>query len=203
MLRLYSNRHSTNARKVRFLLAELGTEYELVEVGLGPDREDDFARLHPHGTIPVLVDGELELYESNTILRYLALREGRSDVYPDDPAGRALIDQAMDALSLSVRPALWEVELATIYARSPSHRGGDDGANADEAALAAARPALDAALDGFERFLAPLGGFSIADCAIAGRFAAAPKLPIDLGRWPLLTGRLEAAFARPSWAASE
>jgi glutathione S-transferase len=202
MLRLYSNRHSTNARKVRFLLAELQLEHDLVEVGLGPERPAWYAELHPYGTIPALVDGELVLYESNAMLRYLAQRESRDDVYPDSVAERALIDQAMDALSLSVRPALWDVELATIYARMPSHGGGDDGSNADPEALRAALPALEDGLDGYERFLAPLGAFSIADCALAGRFATVPKLPLELARWPLLSARLEAAFARPGWAAS-
>jgi len=133
-LTLYSSRFSTNAKKVRFLLAELGLEHELVEVGRGPLRPADYAALHP-------------------------------------------------------------------YARVPSHLGGDDGSHADEAALAAAMPALADALDGFERFLAPLDGFTIADCAIAGRLSTVPKLPVDLEPWPILAGRLTAAFARPAFSA--
>jgi glutathione S-transferase len=202
MLRLYSNRYSTNARKVRYLLAELGLEHDLVEVGTGPERPDWYAELHPYGTIPALVDGDLVLYESNTMLRYLAQRESREDLYPASPSERALIDQAMDALSLSVRPALWDFELATTYVRVPPHRGGEDASSADPEAVRAVLPALEEALGGFERFLAPLGHFSIADCAVAGRFATAPKLPLDLARWPLLSGRLAAAFARTGWAAS-
>jgi glutathione S-transferase len=202
MLTLYWNRYSTNARKVRFLLAELGTRHDLVEVGTGPERPAWYAELHPYGTIPALADGDLTLYESNAMLRYLALRERRGDLYPDPPAERAVIDQAMDALSLSVRPALWDVELATIYVRVPPHLGGDAGAPADPETLAPALDALHAALDGYESFLAPLGGFSIADCAVAGRFATVTKLPLDLARWPLLATRLESAFSRPAWAAS-
>ena len=34
-----------------------------------------------------------------------------------------------------------------------------------------------------------------------GRFATAPKLPVDLTAWPLLAARLQAAWARPAWAA--
>jgi glutathione S-transferase len=201
MLTLYSNRFSTNARKVQFLLAELGLHHELVEVGTGPLRPDWYAELHPFGTVPTLADGDLTLYESNAILRYLATRDGRDDLYPAAPAARALVDQAMDALSLSVRPALWDVELATIYADVPPHLGGDDGSHTDEAALATAHPVLVQALDGFERFLAPLEGFTIADCAIAGRLSTVPKLPIDLAAWPILAGRLAAAFARPAFSA--
>jgi glutathione S-transferase len=199
---LFDSRFSTNAQKVRFLLAELALPYEAIAVPLGPLCPDWYRERHPFGTVPLLVDGDLELHESNTMLRYLADREGREDLYPREPAARARIDQAMDALSLSVRPALWDLEAVAIYHRVPSHLGGDDGAGADPGAVAAALLALAPVLDGFERLLAQLQGFGIADCAVAGRFATAPKLPLDLDAWPVLAARLRAAWARPAWAAS-
>ena len=55
-------------------------------------RPDWFTSWHPFGTIPGLRDGDFLLGESNTILRYLARREGRVDLYPDDPRGQARVD---------------------------------------------------------------------------------------------------------------
>ncbi|MFN8123069.1 MAG: glutathione S-transferase family protein [Thermoleophilia bacterium] len=200
-LTLYDNRFSTNAAKVRFLLAELGVPYEAVHVGLGPLRPAWYPEVHPLGTVPALRDGDLTLLESNTMLRYLAVREGRDDLYPAAARDRALVDQAMDALSLNVRPAMWGLEEVTIYAAVPPHLGGDDGDLGDPAAVAPRAAELGAALDAFEAFLAPLPAFTIADCAIAGRLATVPRLPVDLARWPHLARRLEAAWARPAWAA--
>jgi glutathione S-transferase len=200
-LTLHDNRFSTNAAKVRFLLAELGLPYRAVHVGLGPLRPAGYAEVHPFGTVPALRDGDLLLFESNTMLRYLATREDRDDLYPHPARERALVDQAMDALSLTVRPALWGLEEVTIYAAVPPHLGGDDGALGDPAAVAPRAAELAAELDGFEAFLAPLPPFTIADCAIAGRLATVPRLPLDLARWPRLGARLEAAWRRPAWAA--
>ncbi|MEI6688153.1 MAG: glutathione S-transferase family protein [Thermoleophilia bacterium] len=200
-LTLYDNALSTNAQKVRFLLAELDLPYEAIAVDMGSLCPDWYRQRHPFATIPLLVDDGFAIFESNTMLRYLADREGRDDLYPVDPVERARIDQVMDALSLSVRPALWELEAATIYCRVPSHLGGDDGSSADPAAVAAALTALAPALEGFEQLLAELGGFGIADCAIAGRFATAPKLPLDLTVWPELEARLRTAWSLPAWTA--
>lgn len=198
---LYDNAVSTNAQKVRFLLAELALPYEAISVPLGPLCPDWYRERHPFGTVPLLVDDGFAVYESNTMLRYLADREARDDLYPVDPMERAQIDQVMDGLSLSVRPALWELEAATIYHRVPSHLGGDDGTDGDPGAVAAALRDLAPTLDGFEQLLAELDDFTIADCAIAGRFATAPKLPVDLDGWPVLAARLRAAWERPAWAA--
>jgi hypothetical protein len=84
----------------------------------------------------------------------------------------------------------------------PPHLGGDGGADADPARVGPREAALAEVLDGFERFLAPLPAFTIADCAIAGRMATVPRLPLRLERWPNLAARLDAAWRRPSWAAS-
>ena len=76
MLVLYDHPLSSNALKVRFLLAELGLQYERVHVPFAHPRPEELTRFHPFGTIPVLVDGELRVGESNAILRYLANRFG-------------------------------------------------------------------------------------------------------------------------------
>ena len=54
------------------------------------------------------------LSESNAILRYLANREGRHDLYPADPAARARVDMMLDRFSLTLRPALFQVEAAAL-----------------------------------------------------------------------------------------
>jgi glutathione S-transferase len=190
VLTLYDNRGSTNAIKVRFLLAELGLDYERIDVPLA-GKPAWYGEIHPFNLLPALVDGDLTVTESNTALRYLADREGRDDLYPRDPERRARVDMLLDSLSLELRPALWAAEEPVVYGL-PSDVDW--------------RPGLDTALTGYERLLADdgyaVGDFSIADCAIAGRMHYIGRLPIDLGRYPHLDRVLELTFARPAYQAA-
>lgn len=97
-LTLLGKPSSINVRKVLWLCAELGLEPALEAWGSGhrDTRVPEFLALNPNGLVPVLRDGDLVLWESNTICRYLAAREGRSDLLPADPAGRARVEQWMD-----------------------------------------------------------------------------------------------------------
>ena len=189
-LTLYDNVDSSNALKVRFLLAELGLDAELVDVPLDAVRPAWYLELHPFGTIPCLVDGELAITESNAILRYLSRREGRDDLYPADPALAARIDLLLDALSLQLRPLLWAVE-------EPIQHGGR---RADPAAVRE----LEAGLVAWERLLAANGEllerFTIADIGIAGRLAKVHALPIAPDNIPLTSRVLERALERPAFA---
>jgi glutathione S-transferase len=190
VLKLYDNAESTNALKVRFLLAELGLDYEAVPVELDP-KPAWYAEVHPFNLVPALVDGDLVLTESNTALRYLAAREGRDDLYPADPVRRARIDLLLDSLSLEVRPALWSAEEPVLYGMPEP---------------ADWRTPLAAALAGYERLVAEdgyaAGDFSIADCAIAGRLWHLHQLPIELAAYPKLVRALALATARPAYAAA-
>ena len=105
-LLLYDNPASGNALKVRFLLRELGLEWATREVPLARPRPDWYLAVNPLGGVPTLDDDGFVLTESNTILRYLAQREGRTDLYPDEPRERARVDEFLDRWSLTFRPAL-------------------------------------------------------------------------------------------------
>jgi len=193
---LHDNRDSTNALKVRFLLAELGEQARIVDVELDGDRGPDYAGVHPFGLIPALTDGDLTITESNTALRYLAERAGRDDLRGADPRTRARVDVLLDSLSLEVRPALWGLEEIEKY-----------GLDADDAEHARRRAACEAALAAYDRLLDgdgpyALGAFTIADCAIAGRLLHVPKLSLDATRFPRTTRALHAAMARPAFAAA-
>jgi glutathione S-transferase len=90
-LRLHDYAASGNCYKVRLLLAQLGRPYERVPVDIfgGDTLTDEFGRLNPARTVPVLETGDGEpLPESNAILVHLA--EG-TELLPDDAAGRAQV----------------------------------------------------------------------------------------------------------------
>jgi len=202
---LYDNPVSSNALKVRFLLAELGLEYERVHVPFAQPRPEWFTRHHPFGRIPLLEDEDVRVGESNTILRYLAQRSGRTDLYPDTPASRAAVDWALDTWSTLVRPVFTPLERAVIFNVDPEHGGGTL-ETADREALEAALPEVEAPLDAFERFVADngtvVGTFTIADCAVGPVLWRSKRLPIDFKTWPKVTLLRETISANPAFVAA-
>jgi glutathione S-transferase len=98
MLKVYGRANSINVRKVLWMLGELGLQYEREDWGRGFRPTDDpvFRKINPVGVVPVIDDGDFRLRESNTIVRYLADKHGRADLYPKDLRQRATVEAWMD-----------------------------------------------------------------------------------------------------------
>ena len=80
------------------MLEETSQPYEHVELGgrFGGLDEPAFLKLNPHGKVPLLLDGEAAVWESNAIVRYLAATYSAGAMWPQDPAKRAYADQWME-----------------------------------------------------------------------------------------------------------
>ncbi len=110
MLKIYGRANSINVRKVLWMVEELGLAYEREDWGRGyrPTSEQEFRRINPFEVVPAIVDGRYTLRESNTIVRYLATKHGRADLYPQDLERRfrceAWMDWASQDLYVDVRP---------------------------------------------------------------------------------------------------
>ena len=197
MLTLYDFAGSSNALKARIVLAELGLAYEKVEVPMEQPRPDWYTEFNPLGGVPALRDGDSYLAESNTILRYLAAREGRSDLYPAEPRGRAQVDWLLDAWSMSVRPPAIEVERPALFGPTP-----------DTAAVEAALPAYNAVLAKVERLVRGdgtmcAGGVTIADFSVAPTLYRAVKIQgIDWAKLPRLRAIADRVLASPAFIAA-
>ena len=133
MLQVLGRPNSINVRKVLWLCTELELtiQHEPWGVPEMPLRSPEFLALNPNALVPVVRDGGLVLWESNTICRYLASREGRSDLLPNEPAPRAQVERWMDW-------QLAELNTAWRYAFMALVRKGADytDANAIEASVA-------------------------------------------------------------------
>ncbi|ASJ70969.1 glutathione S-transferase family protein [Granulosicoccus antarcticus] len=68
-----------NPMKVALLLAETGLEFEAVPVDTrkGEQFAPDFVKINPNGKVPVIVDGDATVFDSNAILLYLADKSGQ------------------------------------------------------------------------------------------------------------------------------
>ncbi len=102
MLKLLGRASSANVQKVAWALAETQVPFERSDVGgaFGGNREAAYLRLNPNGTIPTLMDDSDDaiVWESNTILRFLANRMNWSGLYPavPDATARAEVERWMD-----------------------------------------------------------------------------------------------------------
>ena len=100
MLRLLGRNTSGNVQKVIFLLEELGAPYTREDYGRQFNNTQDAAylQLNPNGKVPTLVDGDTVIWESNTILRYLASKLKKDTLYPTELAARTQVERWMDWL---------------------------------------------------------------------------------------------------------
>ncbi len=91
--KLYDLELSGNCYKVRLLAALLGVPLEIVPVDLaaGAHKKPPLIDLNPFGEIPLLVDGDLVVRDSQAILVYIARKWGGERWLPTDPAGLARV----------------------------------------------------------------------------------------------------------------
>ena len=95
MIALYDFTLSGNCYKVRLLLALLGLEYKVITVNLaeGKHREAEFTKPHPFNKVPVLVDDDTVIWDSQAILVYLACQYGNERWLPRNPESMGKIMQ--------------------------------------------------------------------------------------------------------------
>src|SRR5262249_51898041 len=158
---------------------------------------DWYLELNPAGGVPTLVDGDFVLSESNAILRYLARREGRNDLYPDDLRASAVVDRLLDNWSTLVRPAMFPLENACgLFDHQDESQVGPNAGPATAALLAVERVIED---DG-----TMTGSFTIADiCAAPTLFRSSKlQLPLDWTQLPRLAAVRDAVMSHPAFLAA-
>jgi glutathione S-transferase len=98
MLKIYGRANSINVRKVLWIADEVGAEYRREDWGRGfrPVSDPEFMAINPMSAVPVIDDEGFILRESNVIVRYLADKHQRRDLYPSETKTRYTIDAWMD-----------------------------------------------------------------------------------------------------------
>lgn len=187
---------SPNPQKITFALLELGLDCEQIQVDLakGEQRKPEFLAVNPAGRVPVLLDGDVKLTESQAILAYLGDKTGR--LWPQSAGDRAEALQWLFFLAQHVMPAAGQVALRI--------RAKVVGIPVDEAVVAQGEQGMKAALPVLEAQLAThkwlLGSdFSLVDCAYCPILNVADKAGFDLGAFPKTKAYLDACRARPAW----
>ena len=132
-LRILGKAASINVRKVLWACDELGLAIEREDWGSGfqPTDTPGFRALNPNAMVPVLVErddtgaaADFVLWESNTICRYLAARERRSDLLGATPHERARVEQWMDWQATELNNS-WRYVFMSRVRHSPAHQDPD------------------------------------------------------------------------------
>jgi glutathione S-transferase len=198
MLQILGKSPSINVRKVLWLCAELGLAYEHEEWGIGfkPTQTPEFLALNPNAMVPVIRDGDFVLWESNTICRYLAAREKRTDLLPTEPQARARVEQWMDWQTSDLNNA-WRYAFMSLVRQSPHHA---------DATLTAASVAewnrlmgvLDAQLSKTGAF-ATGPTFTLADIVLGLSTHRWFSVPMERPELPAVAGYYERLSERPGF----
>jgi glutathione S-transferase len=198
MLRIWGRRSSANVQKVLWLAAELDLPHEHVPAGgdFGGLDTPAFRAMNPHGKVPVIQDGEVVVWESHAILRYLAAVHGGDRFWLADPAARAPVDGWMDWAQTALQPAFLGGVFWGWY-RTPQ-------AQRDEAAVARALEQtarcltlVDAQLT--DQLFIVGETLSLADIAIGAHLYRYFELEIDRPALPRLKALYDRLQARPAY----
>ena len=126
MRTVYGRATSSNVQSVMWCLAELGLEADRIDLGeaFGGLDTPEFRAMNPQGMIPVLKEGDLTLFESAAIIRYLANTHGHEAFWPSDPKARATTDQWAEWAKQNVAnkftgPIFWRVVRTPKPLRDP------------------------------------------------------------------------------------
>ena len=133
MLKIWGRNTSSNVQKVMWGIGEMGIAYERIDIGgsFGKNKEAPYLAMNPNGLVPTLEeeDGFL-LWESNSILRYLAAKHRASVLDPADLRTRAHAHKWMDWQLSVAGPAIFPVFWGLV--RTPPEKR-------DQAAIAAGK----------------------------------------------------------------
>lgn len=196
MLTIWGRLSSINVQKVVWAAGEVGQAFERIDVGgaFGGNREPAFLAKNPNGLIPVLEDGDVCAWESNSIVRYLAARYGSGWIWEEDPALRSEADRWLDWMSSVLQPAMTPAFWGLVR-RVPEHM--------EPAAIAASVARAEAAMDILEAHLATrsyLAGerFGMADIVVGPGAHRWLNMPVERAPRPRVQRWYETIAARPA-----
>ncbi|MBL8700347.1 MAG: glutathione S-transferase family protein [Alphaproteobacteria bacterium] len=197
MIKVWGRKNSSNVQKVMWAIGELGLGHERVDIGgpFGGNKDAPYLAMNPNGLIPTIQDGDLTLWESNAIVRYLSAVYGVGKLQPADAKKAALCGQWMDWQLAVVAPAITPAFLGLV--RTPPEKRDNAAIAASQAKTVEAMSMLEAALgrtshvagDAFTMADIPLGIMAYRYWQLVPQHPAHPNLK----RW---YGQIE---ARPAF----
>lgn len=198
MLRILGKASSINVRKVLWTCAELDLTYEREDWGSGfaSTHSAEFVALNPNAMVPVICDDDFVLWESNSIIRYLANQYGGDHLYPQAARARARVDQWLDWQASDLNKS-WSYAFLSLVRQSPAHQDLD--------ALSAGCREWARHMGILERQLETTGGyacgahFSLADIVLGLSVNRWFETPFDHPHLPAVSAYYQRLSERPGF----
>lgn len=197
MLTLYQRTDCPFCWKVRLALRELSVAHEIIETRLG-EKHPDVMRHSPTQTVPVLVDGDVVIWDSSIMLDYLDAQYAPGRLIPLEPAQQARVRTLHAYSDKCVGPAIRDL---VFEKRSKLEPEWDLGViQGSELKWRACQAYLEGQLTSAGFFGVEYGA---ADCALAARCGVAEAYGADVStEYPHLHGWFGQVKLRPSWSAA-
>jgi glutathione S-transferase len=98
MLKIWGRINSVNVKKALWIAEELGLKYQRIDAGMqfGVTKTPEYLKMNPTALVPTIEDDGFKLWESHTIVRYLAAKHGMGSLCPSDLQARADAERWMD-----------------------------------------------------------------------------------------------------------
>jgi glutathione S-transferase len=198
MLKIWGRKNSSNVRKALWVAEELGLEYEAINAGgaFGVNDQPEYLARNPNGVVPMIEDGDFVLWESNTIVRYLAAQYAPdSTLCPSSAKARAEQDKWMDwttsTFAVPFKTVFWGV------LRTPAEQQ-------DWAQINAAKATIESMLRIVDKTLSTqpyLSGneFGMGDIPLGSFIYAWFEMPIERTDLPHLKAWYERLQQRPAY----
>jgi len=195
VLKIWGRVNSVNVKKALWCVEELGLPYERADAGMqyGVVNTPEYRRMNPNGLVPTMDDDGFILWESHSIVRYLAAKHGKGVLWPLDVRTRATANQWMDwAFSFQggVRDAFWNL------IRTPPEKRDAQAIEKSRVKSGEMAAILDAALAG-QLYVA--GAFSMGDIPVGCEVQRWIRLPMQRPKCPNLEAWFERLCARPAF----
>ncbi|WP_311273712.1 MULTISPECIES: glutathione S-transferase [unclassified Rhizobium] len=193
-MKLYHFPLSGHAHRARLFLSLLNVKAEIIDLDLanGEHKTPEFLKLNSFGQVPVLVDGDVIVNDSNAILAYVATKLGRKDWMPDDLASVAKIQKWLSVAAGEISYGPCAARLITVFRAD---------FRAEEVIARAHRVLglINAELEN-HRFI--IGNTpTVADVALYSYIAGAPEGNVDLAPYPEVRHWLARIEALPGFVA--
>jgi glutathione S-transferase len=146
MIRIWGRSTSSNVQKVMWAIGELDLPHERIDIGgsFGKNNEPAYLAMNPNGLVPTLEEDGFFLWESNSIVRYLAAKHGAGRLEPADLRARARANSWMDWQLSVASPAITGMFWGLI--RTPPEKRDHAAIDASRTRTTAAMGILDAQL---------------------------------------------------------
>ena len=191
-MKLYFHPLSGHSHRAHLGLSLLDIPHDVVEVDLAAaeHKSPEFLKLNPFGQIPVLIDGDTVIADSNAILVYAVRKSGKTDWLPQTPAGEAAVQRWLSVAAGEIAYGPCAARLVTVFGRA---------FDTDEVIARAHRilGLIDEALADHDFITGKTP--TIADVALYSYIAGAPEGNVDLSGYPDVLAWLARVEALPGF----